>query len=813
MRPYLALIKDSFRAAIASWVLYVLLAVITLLLLAIAPLHVVERLDWKIVPGKNVSKPEQLAERLVERGENEKYPAVNRVWEELDSQTKDKLRTWVAFMKDESTMPDAQQRTLHQMDAQGRLINDLNNMIKNRGLYDEAAWANRRLSSEANDLIDEGVENLSTERSRRLNRLLVASAVGGLIKRGSDTALELRYAIWSMWDITFNVSHKQFSQTATATVTRGFDWVLGIGLFIAILVTANIIPETFLPGSLNLLLSKPISRWGLLFAKFVGGCVYVSLCAVYLFVGVWLWMGFALGVWEPRILWAIPLYIIVFAIYYSVSTLVGVWSRSQILSIVMTMLFWAFCFCIGITHGWVANLISHSRPSDLVAVGDQVMHIGSLNEISRWDEANSAWKEELKMKMMGPQEVALQIGSIASNADDNDSNDLDRLGPVYDPRSDKIVAGMPDLSDMGSLTHQDLYVASPDSVDFREMGKMPRGAIELFSDEGGVVAVDATGKFWRLEDVSDKGKEANQETKDPDSNEKQDQEGATAKLGNLLSNALKTDKDRFKQVGPKKRTDGLSKNRVAYNAKSRSIVTLKSDELTVFRLGAEGDYELAEKKDISEYLSVNVSLMVETGGDLIVVVLGNGQIHTFDEKTLEHQKTYLPQKKSQIKVVRTSNDGRYFVFACFNKQIWLLDTQNPDSIVQPSLPDQGSITAVYFDDENRLWVGNTSDQAELYELSSLDQVTGYSPQSSLMSNFYHYCLRPFYWICPKPGEFYKVVAHVSSSDSDADEEEVQDFNLPRSNSNEDPWQPLWSGLLFMFGMLFLAGLVFWRRDY
>lgn len=820
MRPYLALIKDSFRAAIASWVLYVLLAVITLLLLVIAPLHVVERLDWKVVLGENVVKPEQLAKRLVERGENEKYPATMRVWDKLEAKTRTKLTKWVEFINDESVMPDGQQRAIHEMDSQDRMIKDLNAVINDRTLYDEAAWANRRLNAEAKDLIAEGVENLSTERSRRLNRLLVASAVGGLIKRGTETSMELRYAIWSVRDITFNVSHKQFSLAATGAVTWVFDWVLWIGLFIAILVTANIIPETFHPGSLNLLLSKPISRWGLLFAKFLGGCVYVSLCATYLFLGVWLWMGLALGVWEPRILWSVPLYIIVFAIYYSVSTLVGVWSRSQILSIVMTILFWAFCFGIGVSHSWVANLISHNRPVDLVASGEQVMHIGSMHEVSQWDESRSAWKEELAINMIGPQEMVFQFTAAASSADNGGPDGIDRIGPVLDPRSKKFVVGMPDLSDMGSINHLNLYVSDVDNVGFREMGKLPRGAVQLFSDKDGVLAVDGSGKFWRMNDLTDKATKAATAKNDADKDAEQDSNENTdsaqeSALTRLIPDVLKTKKGQFTEIGPKKRTSGLSRSRVAFDAVERSIVTLATNELSVYRLGDDGDYYLAEKKDISDFIPVKVRSMLDAGGNLIVLTLGNGQVHTFSGTTLEHQKTYLPQKESRFRTVRSSNDGRYFVFSCFNKKIWLLDTQDPDSITQPSIPEQGTVTAIAFDGQGRLWIGDTSDHANLYEVDSLSQVTARSPGATLMGTFYHYFLRPFYWICPKPGEFYKVVAHVSRSDKDSEEseEETPDTNLPRSSSNVDPYQPLWSGLLFMFAMLFLAGLVFWRRDY
>ena len=65
MRQYLAIIKDSFRAAMASRVLYVLLALITLLLVALAPFHFVESLDWKLVYQQHVKDPAALIEHCL----------------------------------------------------------------------------------------------------------------------------------------------------------------------------------------------------------------------------------------------------------------------------------------------------------------------------------------------------------------------------------------------------------------------------------------------------------------------------------------------------------------------------------------------------------------------------------------------------------------------------------------------------------------------------------------------------------------------------------------------------------------------------
>lgn len=798
MRPYLALIKDSFRAAFASNVLYLLLALITCVLLAVAPLHVREILDWKIRFGESNSVSERVARYLVERGENEKYPKVMRVWSKLKPKTQENVRKWVEIMDDESVMPIAEERTIHIFSTKGELQTDLNKMIKDRKFYDSDVWNKDRLRSEAKELAGQEVENLSDGQSRRLNRLLIANALPRLIDQGAKSALELRYATWGFWDFTFNLSQQQFSKIATTWVTWVFDWVLWVGLILAILVTANIIPETFLPGSLNLLLSKPISRWGLLVAKFIGGCAYVSLCSIYLFLGVWLWMGLAFGVWEPRILWAIPLYIIVFAIYYSVSTLIGVWSRSQILAIVVTVLFGAICFGVGSSYMFAKNYLSHNRPSDLIPVESQLLHVGKLNAVSRWDESTSQWNEVLAANIRQEQAAFVNLAVTAQNADQGGSGDIERLGPVFDPRSNLIVSGMLDFSDMGSFNYQDLYVSEIDKVRFRKIGKFPRNSVALFTDRDGAVVVSSTGKFLRLNEVSVPA----------------DASGETQEKGNQISRALSKKNEPFTDVSPKTRSSGLSSNRVAYNPSTRSISTLSGKQLQVFRLADDGKYELAVEKDVTEWFLKGLSVIVKSGGDAVVLALGNGEVVAFDESTLEHQKTLLPQSKSRFKLVAASNDGRYFVFVCYNKTLWVLDAEKPDSIVQPKISEQGTVTAIRFDGQGQLWVGDTSNFAKLYNLESLEQLKELSPKSSLFTMFYNYCLSPSYWLCPKPGEFYKVIAHVSGvADGAVEEDEVPDSNLSRDTSTDDPWQPLWSGLLFMFVTLFVASVIFIRRDF
>ncbi len=279
MRPYLAIIKDSFRAAMASRVLYVLLLLITVLLLALAPLHMQETLDWQLSRDFNVQNPEVVLRQIVN---NKDSKPASRVWELLPERTKSKMEKTIVSA-DDSQGANNQSQSVEEIFLQEDMIKQLNLIIENPEFYRAEDWANSLLPTEAQEYIDNGVESLSEVRSKRLNRLLLAKAFPG-IDQGNASALKFKYAIWE-FPAPLSMTHEQFAQTLTSQLPWYFEkLVLSVGLLIAIIVTANMIPETFEPGSLNLLLSKPISRWGLFIAKFVGGCVFIALCAAYLFI-------------------------------------------------------------------------------------------------------------------------------------------------------------------------------------------------------------------------------------------------------------------------------------------------------------------------------------------------------------------------------------------------------------------------------------------------------------------------------------------------------------------------------------------------
>jgi hypothetical protein len=82
--------------------------------------------------------------------------------------------------------------------------------------------------------------------------------------------------------------------------------------------------------------------------KYIGGLAFMFLNTTLVVGGIWLILGLRSGVWAPGFLASIPVLTFQFALYYSISTIVGVTTRSSIAAILVTCFAWfLFAFVIG----------------------------------------------------------------------------------------------------------------------------------------------------------------------------------------------------------------------------------------------------------------------------------------------------------------------------------------------------------------------------------------------------------------------------------------------------------------------------------
>src|SRR5207237_3413067 len=100
------------------------------------------------------------------------------------------------------------------------------------------------------------------------------------------------------------------------------------GLFLALMAMSTLFPQMLQKGSIDLLLCRPIPRWRLITARFIGGTAIMAFNAAYLFLGVWTVLGLKAGVWNHGFPLSTLLAIFAFVILFSVVMVVSVTSES-----------------------------------------------------------------------------------------------------------------------------------------------------------------------------------------------------------------------------------------------------------------------------------------------------------------------------------------------------------------------------------------------------------------------------------------------------------------------------------------------------
>ncbi len=148
---------------------------------------------------------------------------------------------------------------------------------------------------------------------------------------------------------TFEMGDAQTGKT-TIDITRNATvvWQVQAGLtgfinfaalVLSIFATAGILPSTMEKGSIDLLLSKPVSRLEILLGKFLGSMLIVLANVAYFIVGMWLIVGLRTGEWNAGFL-AVTLSITyTFMILYAPMLVIGISSRSSALTIIVLYVF------------------------------------------------------------------------------------------------------------------------------------------------------------------------------------------------------------------------------------------------------------------------------------------------------------------------------------------------------------------------------------------------------------------------------------------------------------------------------------------
>ena len=135
-----------------------------------------------------------------------------------------------------------------------------------------------------------------------------------------------------------------------------------VGMLLLLLWAGGFLPEFLHPHAASVLLTKPVPRWALLTGKYLGVVLFASFQIAFFVGGTWAALGLRTGVWRVDYLASIPLLALEFAVLYSFSAALAVWTRSTVVCIVGSLLLWGLCSAVNF-HRLAAVLQAEDRPT------------------------------------------------------------------------------------------------------------------------------------------------------------------------------------------------------------------------------------------------------------------------------------------------------------------------------------------------------------------------------------------------------------------------------------------------------------------
>jgi hypothetical protein len=774
MRAYWAVIQDSFREALASRVLWVLLVLITLLLALLAPVGYRQQVTSGLSEGSVRNLP-QFIEHVRDQARQDEPSPAKRIVALLDEPLRSDV---LAFKMPGKGEMGGALKMLRVMDS---FCEALNRILARRDFYDANAWGKTRLvSDEARELAKKQVAAMSEAEVGRWNRLVLEAAFPDFIPASPPTSLRFRYLGYDLGEpLPFRQS--QFESLLESIVERVTRWLVGtLGVFVAILVTAAIIPQTFDPGSLALLLSKPVRRSLLFLAKFCGGCMFILLNASYLVLGLWLILALRFGLWDARILLCIPVYVFMFAIYYTVSALAGVLWRNAIASVIVSILFWLVCFVVGAGKAGVEQLVlNKTRITELVVAKDTLLSVNEMGLTNRWDDKQGKWVDAFRAE----NEEAMQR-RVALTIIPHVPSELRPLNLVYDASGDRLITATRSLR-----SGQMVMSIGPRAKDWAADSGVgtPLGTMSLLREADGRILAVSTFGLYRL-------------AGDPN---------ASAPSMKVFGFSLPLPaRDPFAVVGPEPPLGMFSPAAAAINQDTGELAAYSRGTVTLLRAGAADRYERRLEKRLKGDSAGAVVLAY--GGDTLLVGREDGRLVAYDTATLAPRREFSVEGKNQPRFVTVAPGGRWFAVVFHHGALWIYD-RNTNEMFRPRIAGQRDVSCCLFPAPNRILVADRATRLTEYELPSWQVSRRHSPPLSVIETGYRYILSPLYTVFPKPGELDKTVQYLLSGKETKSTDHGGD--LAAAQQELHPWRPVWSSLAFMAVMLTLGCIYLERQDF
>lgn len=186
-------------------------------------------------------------------------------------------------------------------------------------------------------------------------------------------------------------------------------WLAWVATILALVSTAGIIPDFVSSGSIELVLSRPIGRLRLFLTKYLTGLLFVTLQVTIFTAAAFLVIGIRGKAWELGLFWAVPLTVCFFSYLFSICVVIGMWSRSTIAALLLTVLCWFLIFGLHATES--TFLMVSERSAMTIEVGNK--KVADLERDQVAERAKNQDKDDAGSAPTGPApEEAAELARI-----------------------------------------------------------------------------------------------------------------------------------------------------------------------------------------------------------------------------------------------------------------------------------------------------------------------------------------------------------------------------------------------------------------
>ena len=714
MRPYFAIIRDSFHAAFASRILWIVLIAIVVFLLALSPVGYQEIFTVDFSRG-DVNSNSRLTGLLAKALDSEQASAAKRVAEALPANLQSQIE------KASGGDDDSNKRV-----NSSEYADAFNELLETDDWYDPQLWKDTVRLRELRELDELDAAEMEKRLKLRRARLRIEAALPNAFRSRPDRSIQLTYGTLET-PLKLPLRKDQFADILNQVVYPTIlNILLGVGaVFVGILVTSPIIPDMFQPGSLHLLLSKPIARPALYLSKFVGGCAFVLLCVTLLVSGLWLISGTRLDIWNHRLYYSIPVFVFLFAVYYSVSALAGLHWRSAVVSVAVTVVFWFLCFIVGTASNLFESLVADPARAQSLIVSDQQVVISTQSGALNLVTIDSGKKKAL---------IEIPFGQPPGS-----------VAPVQ-LAAGKLAVARSESGGFGQFGGTSRLALFDPAEAWKELPgiELPTGTRRLIpTPAGGLLTVSLNGVYYAPADKLQPISEAEVEE-----SQSKGLFGSLQKLiGNATSGFQSALPDSFSIISP---------SAVELVPETGDLIVYSGGSLHRFTR-ASGAAKWSETARVEIEGDNTLPIKLSASPNEILLARKDDPLRVFDAADLSLKAELPIDETYAVLRMEMSPAHDYGLAMLSNKRIVKIALGDSPGIVPADLPYQGDIEAFVWDDSDRLWLAHNIDRLTVIEESMASDSQTVVPERDFWRNLYAWLITPLRTITPQTGEVGEIV--------------------------------------------------------